>query len=120
MGIFDNVNSVTINDKEVQSIVISSNGAIIYEKSGSSKIATEIILSQRVNQALNMMKLQDVNGNGLGGKEVKLYYDGEELSSSTTSTKSGRVGTFVMQNSNHWCVKFEGDNDYESCIYMNP
>ena len=103
MGIFDNVSSIVINNKEVQSFKIGT--AKIWEKPSSSKIATSITKSG------NYLYLKDANGKALASKQVKAYRNGSLYTTYTTNS-SGRF-TYSSRNS----YVYEGDSTYESCNY---
>jgi len=114
MGIFDNATSVVINNKEVQSIVITSNNAVIYQKSvtPTTKITTEMVFVRQLTTGISTYKLQDINGNYIGGKTIVIYKNGTEWATMTTGAKNG---TFLMYTDSGYVAIFDGDDTYESC-----
>lgn len=104
MGIFDDVASMTINNKEVQSLKIGT--ATIWEKPSSpSKIATHITKSG------SYLYLYDSSNSPLKQKQVKAYRNGS-LYNTYTTNNSGRF-TYSSRNS----YVYEGDSTYEGCTY---
>lgn len=106
MGIFDNATSVIIDNKEVQSIKLSSNNAVLYEKpSPSQKIATHITKSG------NYLYLYDSSNNPISGASVQGWRN-NKLQNTYTTNSSGR---FTYNNKYNYI--YEGDSAYEGCTY---
>lgn len=101
-GIFDNVTSMTINNKDVASLKIGND--TIWEKQ-SSKIATHITKSG------SYLYLYDSSNNALKQKQVKAYRNGS-LYTTYTTNNSGRF-TYSSRNT----YVYEGDSTYEGCTY---
>lgn len=104
MGIFDDVTSMTINNKDVASLKIGTT--ILWQKpQPATKIATHFTVSG------SYLYLRDANNTGLASKTVKRYRNGS-LNSTLTTNSNGRVSY-----SSKYTYKFEGDSTYEGCTY---
>lgn len=105
MALFDNVTSMVINNKEVQSLKIGT--ATIWEKqvTPTTKLATHITKSG------NYLYLYDVNNTALANKSVKAYRNGKLQTTYTTNSN----GRFTYNNKYNY--EFEGDNNYYGCTY---
>lgn len=104
MGIFDNVTSMTINNKDVASLKIGTT--ILWQKpQPATKIATSLTKSG------NYLYLRDENNTALAQKPVKRYRNGS-LNSTLTTNGNGRIS----YGSNYTYV-YEGDSTYEGCTY---
>ena len=101
-GIFDDVKSMTINNKDVASLKIGND--TIWQKP-STKIATHF------TQSGSYLYLRDSNNTGLASKTVKRYRNGS-LNSTLTTNSNGRVSY-----SSRYTYQFEGDSTYEGCTY---
>lgn len=75
MGIFDNVSSIVINNKEVQSIVMTSNNAVLYEK--------EIVGGYHMT--FSSIYYPTVDEHTYTGVDCTLTYDGSPVSDATIS-----------------------------------
>ena len=106
MGIFDNVISMTIGGKDVESLKIGTT--IIWQKTSptpTTKIATHITKSG------NYLYLYDANNNPLASKSVKAYRNGK-LQNTYTTNSSGRFTYNSRYN-----YEFEEDSNYYGCTY---
>ena len=105
MALFDNVTSMTINNKDVQSLKIGTT--VLWEKAGPtpSKIATHITHSG------SYLYLYDSSNNPIASASVEAYRNGK-LQNTYTTNRSGRF----TYNSRYNYI-YEGDNTYEGCTY---
>ena len=118
-------NNLTINNKTVSEITNNSNNkivdsiiignTIIYQRNESNvseKINTQFVESK------SELWLQDINGNGLRGKNI--IYQACDNNTLTTFTKNSSFdgGTFLSPT-NIKCVVFEGDEEYNGCSHEN-
>lgn len=103
-GIFDNVTSMVVNNKDVASLKIG-NDTIWQKTSPATKIATHFTVSG------SYLYLRDANNTGLASKTVKRYRNGS-LNSTLTTNSNGRVSY-----SSRYTYQFEGDSTYEACSY---
>lgn len=120
-------NNLTINNKTVSEITNNSNNkivdsiimgnTIIYQRNKSSvsgKIDTEFIYHSGIF-------LVDIDGNGLGGKEIKYQanYNNQLVTYTHITQENGYTYIDYLGDSNLKCVLFEGDEEYNSCLYEN-
>lgn len=106
MGIFDDVTSMTIGGKEVESLKIGTT--VIWQKTSptpTTKIATHL------TQSGSYLYLYDANNNPLASKPIKVYRNGNYRTTSTTNS-SGRISY-----SNKDTYEFEEDSQYYGCTY---
>ena len=100
------VKSLSVGNKEIQSIERVSDGAIIYQR----KINTHFTL---VNQ--RMIVLSDENDNLIPNKTIRVCYnDGASCSDYTTNADNPVIADGVI-----YSAIFNGDNDYNGCSYIS-
>ena len=67
---FDNAETVTINNKEVKSIKLSSNNAILYEKPSLSLVTNKSTLSYHNSDVATLTATLTANGKGVANKDI--------------------------------------------------
>ena len=104
MALFDNVTSMTINNKDVASLKIGTT--ILWQKpSPPSKIATHITKSG------NYLYLYDSSNNPISGASVEGWRN-NKLQNTYTTNRNGRF----TYNSRYNYI-YNGDSTYEGCTY---
>ena len=118
MGIFDNVSSIVINNKEVQSI-ISSDGGVIYQKQNSKieTIITATPLTVDVIDNIITISLKDIDNNPLPNKTLTIvlenntYVRTTDINGELLLSMPTTYGTYYVD------ILFEGDSIYEQYSY---
>ncbi len=106
MGIFDDVTSMTINNKDVDSLKIGTT--VLWQKTSptpTTKLATHLTKSG------SYLYLYDENNTALASKPIKVYRNGNYRTTSTTNS-SGRISYSSKDT-----YVFEEDDTYYGCTY---
>lgn len=116
MGFFDNVVSVVIDNKIVQSIK-TTDGGVIYENGNGTVLTIDVPLNLVYSDAFNITgTLKDSNQTGLSGETVKLKV-GNTVVDSTTTTTGGAYSftqTPVATGNHSFQVVYEGSVTYNA------
>lgn len=106
MGIFDDVTSMTIGGKDVESLKIGTT--VIWQKTSPTPTVKE---ATHFYQSGKYLYLYNSSNVGIGGKTVKRYRNGS-LDSTLTTNGNGRISYTSGRT-----YEFEEDNDYYGCTY---
>lgn len=103
------VSSLSINDKEVQSIKRVSDDAILYEKEIGGKINTHFTIFNNY-----YLQLLDENNNPIAGKTVNYYNNDRVREESYITNSNGTIPKrYIFID---WAI-FDGDEEYNGCTY---
>lgn len=109
MGIFDNATQVMINNKEVQSIKLTSNNAVLYEKGGDNYLLTltsdKSILSYYDSESATLTATLTNNSSPVSGEKV-YFYDGN--TTQTTYTGWELVQDEILPG--NWFIQIDSDS----------
>lgn len=124
-----NFTTLTINNKIVTEITNNSNNKIIDSISMNDNIIYQRQNNIHVNKKIDTdfiyhtgVFLVDIDGNGLGGKEIKCQTNyGNQLVTYTHITQENGYTYInsVLGDPSLKCILFEGDEEYNSCLYEN-